>query len=184
MSWEDILKVRRKPRKKKIQPANPFAGEPKDFKDTVAGKLEADKAAEAARQTELDEETKLMPRGRVKFHRLEETEEGGHKLKDDLPLSGPRKPRRRKGVLARDRCTLCGTSISVGNTKKLSRGKDDPNKELGYCKKCAGLLAGTISSKTFTPLDTDAFRRGRGKNKTSPSKHWHGQGQRKRWDKS
>lgn len=184
MNWEDVLKVRRRPRKKKAQPANPFAGESKDFKDTVAGKLEAEAAAAAERQAKLDEETKLTPRGRVKFHKLTETEEGGHKLKDDLPLSGKRKPRSRKGVLAKDRCTLCGTRIRYSEAKKLSRGKSDPNKNLGYCEKCAGLLAGTVSSKTFQPLDTAAFKRGRGKATSSPRKHWHGRGQRKRWDKS
>jgi len=177
MSWEDVLKVRRRPRKK-LPPTNPFAGESKRHEETVAGKLEADKAAEEAMQAKLDEETKLTHRGRVRLHRLEETEEG-HKLRED-----PKKPRGKKGVLAANRCTLCGTRIRPQTAKKLSRGKDDPNKELGYCEKCAGLLAGTVSSKEFSPLEIGAFKRGRGKGNSSPRKHWHGQGQRKRWDKS
>ena len=161
MTWEDVLKVRRRPRKKKTQPANPFAGESKDFKDTIEGKLEADKAAEAARQKKLDEEPKLTRRGRIRFHRLEETEEG-HKIPDK-----PEKTRGMMGVLGKNRCTLCGLAVRKKGSRKLSRGKDDPNKDLEYCERCAGLLAGTLSGDAteFPQLDISAFK---GNQRSSP----------------
>ena len=168
MSWEDILKVRRRP-KKKLPPSNPFAGESKRHEETVAGKLEAEAAAAAERQAKLDEEPKLTRRGRIRFDRLEETEEG-IKIPDK---SKSRKPRGLMGVLGKNRCTMCGTRIRPKAAKKLSRGKDDPNKNLGYCEKCAGLLAGTLTSQDFkTPLNIEAFGGRRGTQQES-RKHWH-----------
>ena len=163
MSWEDILKVRRRP-KKKLPPSNPFAGESKRHEETEAGKLEAKKTEEAKRQAELDEGRKLVRRGRVRFERLEETDEG-HKTS--------RASRQRQGVLAQNRCSLCGIALGKRKGKKLSRGKGDPNKNLRYCNRCAGLLAGTLTPKEFKQLDINAFG-GRRKTKTSGGarKYW------------
>ena len=172
MSWEDVLKVRRRP-KKKLPPSNPFAGESKRHEETVEGKLEAKEAEEAVRQAKLDEERKLVRRGRIRFNRLEEIEEG-HKIPDKTdPITGKaKKPRGLMGVLGKNRCTMCGTRIRPTGAKKLSRGKDDPNKNLGYCERCAGLLAGTLSSKDFKGIDIAAFQANRGKRQGS-RKHWH-----------
>jgi hypothetical protein len=164
MSWEDILKVRRRP-KKKLPPSNPFAGESKRYEETEAAKLEAKKTEEAERQAELDENRKLVRRGRIKFERLEETEEG-HKTSEETS-------RQRRGVLSETRCTLCGVALGKRRGKKLSRGKGDPNKNLRYCTRCAGLLAGTLTPKEFKQLNIDAFG-GKGRQKTSGGarRHW------------
>ena len=167
MSWEDILKVRRRP-KKKLPPSNPFAGESKRHEETVAGKLEAEQAEEAARQAKLDEEKRLVQAGKVRFHRLEETDEG-HRMVDEERTSRPR-----KGVLSERRCSMCGVAISRTSAKRLSRGKGDPNKNLKYCEDCAGLLAGTKDAKEFKPLDIQAFtvQRKRGGRTPRSRQHW------------
>ena len=125
MTWEDVLKVRRRP-KKKLPPSNPFAGESKRHEETEAGKLETKEAEEAVRQAKLDEERKLVRRGK---------------------------------------------RIRPQEAKKLSRGKDDPNSKLGYCERCAGLLAGTLNAKDFKGIDIAAFKSNRGKGQSS-RKHW------------